>query len=94
MRTFTGYVVGAGTQTITVRDDAGHEHTLHASGQVAVQAGAMMGRRVRFAVDFSERTERLTEVQLCVRSSYGLQAVQPTPELTDAEVAGLLATVR
>ena len=75
MRTFTGYVVGAGTQQITVRDDSGREHLLHASGNVAVQAGAMLGRRVRFRVELSEHTETLTDVQLCVRSSYGLQAV-------------------
>ena len=75
MRTFTGYVIGAGTQAIAVRDDAGVEHHLHASGHIAVQAGAMLGRRVRFQVDLSEHTETLTDVQLCVRSSYGLQAV-------------------
>jgi hypothetical protein len=75
VRTFTGYVVGAGTQAITVRDDSGREHRLHASGSVAAQAGAMLGRRVRFAVEFSEHTETLTDVQLCVRSSFGLQAV-------------------
>jgi len=77
MRTFTGYVIGAGTQAIAVRDDAGIEHHLHASGSIAVQAGAMLGRRVRFQVDLSEHTETLTDVQLCVRSSYGLQAVTP-----------------
>jgi hypothetical protein len=90
MRTFTGYVIGAGTQAITVRDDSGAEHTLHASGQVAAQAGAMIGRRVRFAVDFSERTERLTEVQLCVRSSYGLQAAEPA---NDTRTTGVRACV-
>lgn len=86
MRTYTGVITSASENTVTVKLDCGTSVPLHASGQVAAEARAMIGRRVRFQADLSEKTETLTAVQLCVRSSYGLRAVAVSTGHLDVRV--------
>ncbi len=86
MKTYTGVIASTTTHTVTIE----YNNTtleLHASGAVAAQAAGMIGRKVTFAVDFSERTESLLRVQLCVRSSYGLRAVAEDARSSGVRVA-------
>jgi hypothetical protein len=85
MKTYTGTVVRAShdTQTpnVTLRVQpvvGGHERdvTLHCGTRVAVEAACLIGRKVHFQAELSERTSCLTNVQLCVRSEYGIRAVK------------------
>ena len=90
MRTYTGTVVRAShdTQTPNVTIEvhpfgqvgAGRDTvervTLHCATRVAIEASCLIGRKVQFQADLSERTQCLTDVQLCVRSSFGIQAVR------------------
>jgi len=86
MRTYTGTVVRAShdgdrpTVTIHMREDwpvGGHATiTMHCATRVAVEAACLIGRKVTFQAELSERTQCLTDIQLCVRSEYGIRAVK------------------
>ena len=88
MRTYTGTVVRASHDTqapnvtilVSRLDPRGahlNEHiTLHCATRVDIEGSCLIGRKVQFQADLSERTQCLTDVQLCVRSSFGIQAVR------------------
>lgn len=86
MRTYTGTVVRAShdTQTpnvtIFIQPGPGHKNereiTMHCATRVAVEAACLIGRKVQFQAELSERTACLTDVQLCVRSEFGIKAVK------------------
>lgn len=84
-RTYTGTVVRAShdsqTPNVTIAltlpsTSMAAEITMHCGTRIAVEAACMIGRKVTFQAELSERTQCLTDVQLCVRSSYGLQAAR------------------
>lgn len=84
MKTYTGTVVRAShdrvTPSVTFNVQPLHgvarEVTLHCGARIACTAAGMVGRRVTFQAELSERTACLTDVQLCVRSEFGLVAVK------------------
>jgi hypothetical protein len=87
MKTYTGTVVRAShdTQTpnvtiavLTLPNEQGttRELTMHCGTRIAVDAVCLIGRKVQFQAELSERTQCLTDIQLCVRSEYGLRAVR------------------
>jgi hypothetical protein len=84
-KTYTGTIVSATANTVTIAvptppnpmgDPGRFPVVFHAASRVAAEAAAMIGRRVQFQAELSERTQCLTQVQLCVRSEFGLRAVQ------------------
>lgn len=79
MKTYTGTVVGAiadsSAPNVTIAVP-GACITMHCGSRVAAEASALIGRKVKFQAELSERTQCLTDVQLCVRSEYGLRAVK------------------
>ncbi len=88
MRTYTGTIVRAShdTQTPTVTVDVGASQggrlqvTMHCGTRIAVEAACLIGRKVEFQAELSERTHCLTDIKLCVRSEFGLKAVrEPLP---------------
>lgn len=84
VRSYTGTVVRAShdTQTPTVTIHFGDaqrgplEVTMHCATRIAVEAACLIGRKVEFQAELSERTQCLTDVKLCVRSEFGLRAVK------------------
>ena len=88
MKTYTGTVVRAnaeGSPSVTIQmatqpvmTRTGGPVTMHCGSRVAAEASALIGRKVTFQAELSERTQCLTDVQLCVRSEYGLRAVRET----------------
>jgi hypothetical protein len=86
VKTYTGTVVRASHDTQTpnvtiqfatqfVMSATGGPVTLHCGTRIAVEAACLIGRKVRLQAELSERTQCLTNIQLCVRSEYGLRAV-------------------
>jgi hypothetical protein len=84
MKTYTGTIISATDNTVTIAvptapnpmgDPGRCPVVFHAASRVAAEAAAMIGRRVQFQAELSERTQCLTQVQLCVRSEFGLRAV-------------------
>lgn len=75
MRTYTGKIIAAGVDRLTV-ELADGPLEMRCSARVAVQAAATMGRRVQFTAELSEATLSLTSPILVVGSSYGLRAVE------------------
>lgn len=88
MKTYTGTVVRASHDTQTpnvtvlmaVQEPRGRDLTqtitLHCGTRIAAEASCLIGRRVQFQAELSERTQCLTNIQLCVRSEFGLRAVR------------------
>ena len=84
MKTYTGTVVCVAhdeqSPRVTVQTQpsgrAPLNVTMHCGSRIAAEAAAMIGRKVQFQVELSERTACLTDLQLCVRSEYGLRAVR------------------
>ncbi len=76
MKTYTGTIVSAAVNRVTIDVGADRWLDLWAATRIASEAAAMIGRRVSFQAELSERTQCLTQVQLCVRSEFGLRAVQ------------------
>lgn len=75
MRTYTGKIIAAGVDRLTV-ELADGPLEMRCSARVAVQAAAVMGRRVQFTAELSEATLSLSSPILVVGSSYGLRAVE------------------
>ncbi len=95
-RTYTGTIVRAShdtqTPTVTIRIPVTDrdpprplaEVTMHCGTRIAVEAACLIGRKVEFQAELSERTHCLTDIKLCVRSEFGLKAVRE-----DTRVSGV-----
>lgn len=81
---YTGRVVAAGIDRVTIRFSPGRELELRCSAQVAVQAAAALGRRVRFTAALSEHTQDLLSPVLVIGSQQGLLAVDDALPVADA----------
>lgn len=86
MKTYIGTVMGARDRVVDMLVD-GRKIELRAGTQVALEAIAMIGRRVRFAAELSEATASLHSPVFVIGSSYGIRAMGVSAGAADAAEA-------